>query len=55
MRKADVSNRIKLLEDVVAAACRFDDSQVVDLRARKIQCEDVRTEVDIWDKVEEPF
>ncbi len=55
MRRADVSNRIKLLEDVVAAVIHFDDSQVVDLRARKLESGDVRTEVDIWDTKDAPF
>ncbi len=55
MKRTDISNRIKLLEDVVAQVCNFDDKQVVDLRARKIQSGDVRTEVDIWDTRTPPF
>ncbi len=34
-RRTDLSNRPKLLEDAVAEACSFDDSQVVDIHIQR--------------------
>ncbi len=48
-KRSDLSNRIKLLEDVVAEVLGFDDSRVVELSARKIGSNHIRTEVDVWD------
>lgn len=49
-RKVDLSNRIKILEDVVAKICCFDDSQVMRIVAEKVQeWHGERTEVAVLD------
>ena len=54
-KRSDLSNRIKLLEDVVAEVCGFDDSRVTSLSARKVQAlEATHTEVDVWNEAEVP-
>jgi hypothetical protein len=48
-RRVDLSNRIKIVEDLVAKVCGFDDSDVTCIRAMKIEAVDERTEVDVRD------
>lgn len=48
-RRVDLSNRIKIVEDVVAKVCGFDDSEVTYIRAMKIEAPEERTEVSVLD------
>lgn len=50
IRRIDLSNRIKILEDTVAKVCGFDDSRVVCIYAKKIEDTDERTEVDVYEE-----
>jgi len=47
MRRVDLSNRIKILEDTVAKVCSFDDSQVCFITASKVTAGSERTEVEV--------
>lgn len=47
LRRVDLSNRIKLLEDLVAKLCGFDDSAVSILKAEKIECPSEHTVVEV--------
>jgi Holliday junction resolvase RusA-like endonuclease len=48
-RRVDLSNRIKILEDTVAKACGFDDSRVACIIALKVEDDNERTEVDVYE------
>jgi Holliday junction resolvase RusA-like endonuclease len=39
-KKKDISNKVKVLEDVVCACLGIDDSQFVEVRARKVEAEE---------------
>lgn len=52
-KKTDATNRIKLLEDAVAAAIGIDDSQFVTVIINKVDAPEETTRVIVWDLIEE--
>lgn len=56
-KQHDVSNRIKVLEDVVVDVCGVDDSHFTMVACQKVQGEIERTDIYIWNLEEEgsPF
>jgi Holliday junction resolvase RusA-like endonuclease len=53
-KTVDVSNRIKLLEDAIAEAGGFDDSQIFSLTVEKVESDREYCEVYIWEIPPEP-
>lgn len=56
-KQHDVSNRIKVLEDVVVDVCGVDDSHFTMVACQKVQGEKEQTDIYIWSPEEEssPF
>ena len=48
-KKWDVTNRIKLLEDALCAACKLDDSQFLDVVLQKRVARTAETTIWIWE------